>query len=182
MRVISGGQTGVDIAALRAAAKANLSTGGFAPLGFMTIDGPNLELGSLYGLVEANTAGEAQGYILRSQMNSDAADVVIAVYVRESPGTGKTIEYSRNGVWPKKLHPRVTNDLMFVEIEKTRKPLLIVFDVENQPDKVVAGIQCFLKKHNPKTVNVCGNRDFGDMMDFEGSVEDILFRAFQPFK
>ena len=38
--VISGGQTGVDQAALRAARTAGIPTGGFAPLGWSTEDGP----------------------------------------------------------------------------------------------------------------------------------------------
>jgi hypothetical protein len=182
MKVISGGQTGVDISALRAAKKVNLETGGFAPPQFMTIDGPEPELGSVYGLAEANTAGGAAGYILRSQMNSNAASAVIAVYVKESAGTGKTIEYTKNGKWPNTQPPRITNGSMFVEVEDSRKPLLVIYDIEAQPDKVVAAIQCFLRKHAPKTVNVCGNRDFDEVMDFEGDVEKIFVRAFQPFK
>lgn len=49
--VISGGQTGVDQAALRAARASGIVTGGFAPKGWATEDGPAPWLGSEYGLV-----------------------------------------------------------------------------------------------------------------------------------
>lgn len=39
-RVISGGQTGVDQAALRAARACGITTGGFAPRGWKTLAGP----------------------------------------------------------------------------------------------------------------------------------------------
>lgn len=51
MRVISGGQTGVDQAALRAARTAGLETGGTAPKGWRTLDGPAPWLAE-YGLVQ----------------------------------------------------------------------------------------------------------------------------------
>lgn len=43
-KIISGGQTGVDICALRAAKRANIETGGWAPFGYITIKGPQKEL------------------------------------------------------------------------------------------------------------------------------------------
>jgi hypothetical protein len=48
-RVISGGQTGVDQAALRVAKAIGLATGGWAPLGWETEDGPASWLAG-YGL------------------------------------------------------------------------------------------------------------------------------------
>ena len=51
-KIISGGQTGADIAGLRAAKLGHLETGGTAPKGYRTLNGPNLELRDIYGLVE----------------------------------------------------------------------------------------------------------------------------------
>lgn len=51
-KVISGGQIGADIAALRAAKVVGLETGGWAPKGWRTIEGANLDLRDVYGLVE----------------------------------------------------------------------------------------------------------------------------------
>lgn len=52
LRVISGGQTGVDQAALRAAAACGLATGGYAPKGWLTEDGPDRRLLAGFGLTE----------------------------------------------------------------------------------------------------------------------------------
>lgn len=50
-RIISGGQTGVDQAALRAAWVADIPTGGYAPRGWLTEEGPAPWL-AVYGLKE----------------------------------------------------------------------------------------------------------------------------------
>ncbi len=52
MKIISGGQTGADIAALITAKKFNLETGGWIPKGFKTLIGPKPEYKDLYGLQE----------------------------------------------------------------------------------------------------------------------------------
>jgi hypothetical protein len=54
-RVISGGQTGVDQAALRAAKACGIPTGGWCPLGFLTEAGPMPALAD-FGLAEMPTA------------------------------------------------------------------------------------------------------------------------------
>mgnify|MGYP003147850295 FL=1 len=50
-QVISGGQTGADIAGLKIAAEKGIPTGGRLPRRYMTEDGPNYSLQSRYGLV-----------------------------------------------------------------------------------------------------------------------------------
>lgn len=55
-QVYSGGQTGADQAALRAAQHCRYSTGGMAPKGWRTDDGPAPWLGSVYGLIEGTEA------------------------------------------------------------------------------------------------------------------------------
>lgn len=53
LRIISGGQTGADIAGLRAARAVGIATGGWAPKGYMTERGPRpFVLGKMYGLEE----------------------------------------------------------------------------------------------------------------------------------
>jgi hypothetical protein len=47
VRIISGGQTGVDQAALRAARACGLEYGGWAPLGWLTEDGSRSEFAEL---------------------------------------------------------------------------------------------------------------------------------------
>ena len=89
MRIISGGQTGVDLAGLDAAVDISrtipLKYGGFAPKGMTNEDGI---ISPHYGLVEIKG-----GYKRRTLMNLGLADVVL-VYTRtglNTPGTNMTI-------------------------------------------------------------------------------------------
>jgi Circularly permutated YpsA SLOG family len=71
-RIISGGQTGADNGALLAALVAGIPTGGFAPLGWETEDGPAPWLAG-YGLVECSTAGDPA----RTVANVRASDATL---------------------------------------------------------------------------------------------------------
>src|ERR1700746_1175940 len=51
-RIISGGETGVDLAGLEAARSCGIATGGTAPKGYRTEAGPRAELLRGFGLVE----------------------------------------------------------------------------------------------------------------------------------
>ncbi|AMV41056.1 YpsA SLOG family protein [Planctomyces sp. SH-PL62] len=71
-KVVSGGQTGVDQAALRAARAAGIATGGWMPRRCLTEAGPRPDLADLYGL----QATAAADYVERTRAN-----------VRDSDGT-----------------------------------------------------------------------------------------------
>jgi hypothetical protein len=73
-RVISGGQTGVDQAALRAAKSQGIPTGGFAPKGWQTEEGPAPWLAE-YGLVECGQPG----YPARTEANVESADATVII-------------------------------------------------------------------------------------------------------
>lgn len=51
-RVISGGQCGADIAALKTAKRFGIETGGWMPSGFKTLDGPRPQYKTLYNVTE----------------------------------------------------------------------------------------------------------------------------------
>jgi predicted Rossmann-fold nucleotide-binding protein len=74
-KVISGGQTGVDIAALRAAKALGIPTGGTMPKGWRTLAGPRPEYRDLYGMVEHMS----ESYAPRTYANAAAADVTIRI-------------------------------------------------------------------------------------------------------
>jgi hypothetical protein len=89
-KIISGGQTGTDQAALRAAHAAGIPTGGYVPRGFLTEDGPNPGLAD-FGLVEAPLAS----YPARTRLNVALADAVLWFGDPASPGGKLTLSSCR---------------------------------------------------------------------------------------
>lgn len=87
LTVISGGQSGADSGALRAAKTRNLPTAGFAPKGFLTEDGPRPELGTEYGLIEMPTVD----YPARTRANVQMATAVLWFGNPHSPGGKLTL-------------------------------------------------------------------------------------------
>lgn len=73
LKIISGGQTGVDQAALRAAKALGVATGGTMPKGWETEAGPRPEFAELYGMTECEIAG----YPVRTERNVINADMTI---------------------------------------------------------------------------------------------------------
>ena len=72
-RVISGGQTGADRAALTAAKTAEVATGGWMPKGFRAQDGPRPEFAGLYGVTEHRSAR----YPPRTALNVKESDATL---------------------------------------------------------------------------------------------------------
>lgn len=85
MKVISGGQTGVDRAALDEALAQGLEIGGYCPRGRRADDGP---LDARYPLREMNSSA----YPPRTRMNIVRSDVTLILrgHVNDSPGTRLT--------------------------------------------------------------------------------------------
>lgn len=70
LTVFSGGQTGVDQAAWRAARRCGLETGGMMPRGFKTEEGGRGEFARLYGAVES-PSGHYPGRTMANVVASD---------------------------------------------------------------------------------------------------------------
>ena len=82
-RVISGGQTGADRAALTAAKAANITTGGWMPKGFRAQDGPCPEFAALYGVREHTS----DRYPPRTALNVKESDATLRFATEwDSPG------------------------------------------------------------------------------------------------
>lgn len=89
LRVISGGQTGVDRAALDAAAAAGLPVGGYCPRGRIAEDG---EIPARYPLVETPSGDYPQ----RTEWNvRDSDGTLILTRGTPSGGTAFTLEVAR---------------------------------------------------------------------------------------
>lgn len=93
-KIISGGQTGVDRAALDFALSAGISHGGFCPRGRLAEDGP---LDPKYLLTET----KSDDYSVRTAANVLSADGTLVLY-RQSPdrGTRLTLQLCRENQVP----------------------------------------------------------------------------------
>lgn len=91
LMVFSGGQTGVDQAAWRAAVRCGLETGGMMPRGYKTEDGPRPDFAALYGAVEHESAD----YPSRTMANVVASDLTLWL----GPGGTNGFHCTRNAAW-----------------------------------------------------------------------------------
>lgn len=128
-RVVSGGQTGVDQAALRAAKASGLATGGWMPLGFLTEDGRRPDMQDAYGMKPARTPDSPT----RTRLN-----------VKDSSAT----------IW---LGPTGCPGWVATEaaVRRYGRPMLVVEPGATTPSMVAD----FLSKHRVRILNVAGPRE-----------------------
>lgn len=93
-KVISGGQTGADQAAWRAAKRFGLATGGWMPKGFLTEDGPRPGYAELYGAREHEFAWYPPR--TRANVRDSDATVVFDRMTKNSPGTTLALNAAGN--------------------------------------------------------------------------------------
>ena len=87
--IVSGGQTGVDRAALDWAIAANIEHGGWCPLGRVAEDGP---IAKVYRLTELSSPNYAD----RTRKNVDDSDATLILYGRKlEGGTLLTAKYAQ---------------------------------------------------------------------------------------
>lgn len=89
-KIISGGQTGADMAGLMAGRALKIPTGGTAPKFWMTENGSKEKFLQGLGLVEGPT-----GYKERTRMNVRDADATVIFGITSSAGTKLTIRYAQ---------------------------------------------------------------------------------------
>lgn len=95
MKIISGGQIGVDRAALDFAKEQEMETGGWAPKGWQTANGPDLSLKG-FGLKE-----HTGGYRERTIANiKDSDGTLILAFNMNSPGTKLTLNEANRQLKP----------------------------------------------------------------------------------
>lgn len=101
VKIISGGQTGVDQAGLLAAKKLGIETGGTAPKGYLTEKGPDLRLKTEFGLEESTS----EMYAVRTRLNVEHSDGTVLFGDVTSRGTAMTIEYCKQAKKPYITNP-----------------------------------------------------------------------------
>lgn len=179
-KIISGGQTGVDIAALRAVRVFNatrgvgdvaLQTGGRCPSDYMTSAGRNMELAS-FGLVPMSGGSLADQYVARSRMNVQESDATLAFRFKKSRGTDSTIAFATTNKWGALRNCEIKNGKAMASIYK---PTCVVTKLGDCTWSVIADIRAFLIRYNVHTLNICGHRDTRYEREVQEFLE-ILFR------
>lgn len=130
-KVISGGQTGADVAGLDAAKRHGFETGGLMPFGYLTLDGCKPEYKELYGV----KAHSSSSYVPRTRANVKNSDGTIRLaYNFESAGEKCTLK----------------------AIEDYKKPHI---DVDLANPRALSDVVSWLKENNIETLNVAGNAE-----------------------
>jgi len=130
-KIISGGQTGADIAGLIAAKKFGIKTGGWMPNGFLTQCGPRPEWAKEYDLEEH----DSYRYTPRTYANVRDSDATIRLaFDLNSAGEICTLK----------------------AIHQYKKPHI---DVDLASPRSVEEVAKFIAMHNIKVLNVAGNSE-----------------------
>lgn len=99
-KIISGGQTGADRGGLLAGRDLGIKTGGWAPKGYLTENGPDWTLKS-FGLVQHSSPN----YPPRTRMNCQESDFTAVFGEVSSKGSSLTITCCREDKIPYLLNP-----------------------------------------------------------------------------
>ncbi len=152
-KIISGHQTGVDMAATLAARELGLEIGGYAPQGYWTEKGVNLELKE-WGLKDFHV----RGYDQRDKANVDMCDLVIAFRLNKPKtgrGTTKTMNYAYLGSYTDSKYPTFTDaqpdgSIELLPTQSTNKPVLLLWDPMTHPNhsNYSTLIANFVNKHS----------------------------------
>ncbi len=131
-KLISGGQTGADRAALDVAIRHGFPHGGWCPKGRKAEDGP---IGGQYTLFETPSAN----YLQRTEWNVRDSDgtVVFTLAKEASGGSLRTIEFAR----------------------KHKKPCLHISPFSNGYMDPALPLQQFVAEYGIKRLNIAGSRE-----------------------
>ena len=130
IKIVSGGQTGVDRGALDAALSVGVPCGGWCPEGRMADDGI---IPDYYPL----TVLESSGYRKRTKQNVQDSDATVIIY----------LDY---------IFPNGGTELTLLECIKQRKPYLLIDGNEFSIERAAKRIYSFYEKNNILILNIAG--------------------------
>lgn len=137
LKIISGGQSGADIAGLVAAKRCGLDTGGYAANGFETENGAKPEYAKMYNLFDKHF-----NYSRRTVENVRASDgTLIFSDDLKSPGTKLTISACNNQNKPYLINPSVQDVVSFIQTKNLK-----VINVAGNRESVAPGITSRVEK------------------------------------
>lgn len=154
LKIISGGQTGVDRAALDAALESGVSAGGWCPEGRLAEDGPITERYPLQELPDG-------GYTERTLKNVQDSDATVIFYFETiSGGTEETLLYCLN----------------------EKKPYLLIDGSGITEDTASKRIKHFIDQNKITRLNVAGPRASKEKRAYEYTRQVItrLLEAYSP--
>jgi hypothetical protein len=150
MKIVSGGQTGVDRAALDAALELGIEAGGWCPQGRLAEDGAIAEKYPLKELPKA-------GYLQRTKRNViDSDGTVIIFFGNPAGGTQLTLEFCM-----KESRPHLLIDAQSLSVEQAS-----------------VKIQRFIDKNNISILNVAGPRA-SEKAEAYGYAKLVILNVFQ---
>jgi hypothetical protein len=150
MKIVSGGQTGVDRAALDAALELGIEAGGWCPQGRLAEDGAIAEKYPLKELPKA-------GYLQRTKRNViDSDGTVIIFFGNPAGGTQLTLEFCM----------------------KESRPYLLIDAQSLSVEQASVKIQRFIDKNNISILNVAGPRA-SEKAEAYGYAKLVILNVFQ---
>ena len=158
IKIISGGQTGVDTIGLQVAKELGIETGGKAPKGFLREKGIDNEDIASYGLEEITD--EEQADYTKRKGKSDPYTGRTELNVRNSDGT---VYFSTNADSAGKIATERS-------AKEWNKPFLLNPTAEQ--------LREWINTHNIKTLNIAGNR--GSKLPANNRIADIITEALSP--
>ncbi len=150
MKIISGGQTGADRAALDAAMEAGVPCGGWCPAGRKAEDGV---IPDHYPVIELPGAG----YVRRTRQNViDSDGTLVVSFGPPEGGTARTVRYCK----------------------REGKPFLVIDANVVSPTLAAGDARRFVSEHRVQTTNVAGPRASNQPEIYEYTAKDIA--TWQP--
>ena len=145
IKIVSGGQTGVDRAALDAALEFNIECGGWCPKGRKSEDGTIPEH---YPLIELPGAD----YLKRTRQNVIDSDGTVIIYFGTlSGGTEKTVKVCMT----------------------QKKPYLLIDATELSPQRTAERINKFIDNDSIGILNVAGPRGSGEPLAYAYTLKSL---------
>lgn len=190
MKIISGGQCGVDFGALQGAAKYNIqysdsgvSMGGYAPKGWMTEKGSQKELLREYGLKEdTNPIPGFDRWKSRDIKNVDKSELIVVIFLspHQDERLDKITWYSLHGEY--KSGSLMKSTTKSVELCEGGKPVIIIWELnQNTLPKVSSFVSQTIHKLSPKSILFKGSRESsfpGAQNITQDLIYDVLCRVY----
>jgi hypothetical protein len=170
-KIISGGQTGADLAGLHAARCLGIKTGGTAAPNYSTTHGYQPELLKSFELTTIPLQSTwAAAYSKRSMINVDNSDATVVFRVKSSPGTDKTIGYCIYKRW---ILPNTPMSSV-----NGYRPVIVISEFTTETQLLLVK---FLIDNRVQVLNVAGHRPWKENPSWESTIEAFLIEALQVY-